>query len=401
MLTGKKITLGIAGGIAAYKTAELASSLVKNGAEVRTIMTASAQQFISPQTFSALTNNAVYTDMFQTPQIGGVNHIDLAQNTDLLVVAPATANIIAKAAHGIADDLLSTVIIAAGCPVIFCPAMNTQMYINPVVQQNIKKLQQLGYWFVGPNTGKLACGTSGPGRMSEPQEILAQIKNILTPGELKGTKLLITAGPTREPLDPVRYLTNRSSGKMGYSIAQAALEKGAEVTLISGPVNLPAPAGAELIYVETAEQMYNAVMAHYDDADIVIKAAAVADYRPKSVAKEKIKKDDESLVIELEKNPDILAELGKQKKDQILVGFAAETNNAEENAKKKLQRKNLDMLVLNNVSLPGAGFDVDTNIVTIMRRDGAVLELPLMSKQAVARRILEEIVSYRSKLPNE
>ncbi len=398
MLTGKKITVGIAGGIAAYKTAELVSSLVKCGADVRVVMTASAQQFIGPVTFSALTNNPVYTDMFVTPHVGGVTHIDLAQNTDLLVVAPATANIIAKAAHGIADDLLSAVVIAAGCPVMFCPAMNTQMYQNPVVQQNIKKLRQLGYCFVGPNSGKLACGTSGKGRMSEPQEIFKQIKNIFAPGDLSGLNVLVTAGPTREPLDPVRYLTNRSSGKMGYSLAKAAFERGAKVTLISGPVSLTNPSGIEVENVETAEQMYNAVLAHFDSADIVIKSAAVADYRPKQVAAKKIKKHEQALVLELEKNPDILAELGRRKKNQTLVGFAAETDNAEEYARQKLQQKNLDLLVLNNVRMPGAGFDVDTNIVTVMHKNGRVIELPLMSKLEAAGYILDEILLCRSTL---
>ncbi|MBM7855737.1 phosphopantothenoylcysteine decarboxylase/phosphopantothenate--cysteine ligase [Desulfohalotomaculum tongense] len=395
MLTGKKITVGIAGGIAAYKAAELVSGLVKNGADVRVVMTASAREFIQPLTFSALSGNTVYTDMFDSSHRYGVTHIELAQNADLLVVAPATANIIAKAANGIADDLLSTIILAANIPVMICPAMNTVMYNNPVVQQNIEKLCQLGCRIVGPNSGILACGAKGPGRMSEPREILQAIKRFFAP-DLAGVNILVSAGPTREPLDPVRYLTNRSSGKMGYNLARAAAERGGNVVLVSGPVNLPPPAGVELIKVETAEQMRRAMLDNFSAADIVLKAAAVADYRPKHAAGEKIKKNDDAVALQLVKNPDILAELGQLKKHQILVGFAAETGNIQEYARKKLEQKNLDMIVANNVSEEGAGFDVDTNIVTIIYRNGDMKKLPRMSKYAVAQSILDEVTAYRS-----
>lgn len=394
MLTGKNITLGVAGGIAAYKAVELVSGLTKKGAKVKVIMTESAQKFVQPLTFSAISHQSVFTDMFV--ENGGVTHIQLAQGADLLVVAPATANVIAKAAHGIADDLLSTVILAANCPILICPAMNTAMYQNPVVQQNIAKLHQLGYQFIGPNSGTLACGVSGPGRMSEPGEILAAIENLFLPGDMQGIKVLVSAGPTREPIDPVRYITNRSSGKMGYAIARAAAQRGAKVVLVSGPVNLSPPPNVELIKVETAQQMYKAMLEHFPTADVVIKSAAVADYRPKQVAKQKIKKQHTDLMtLEMEKNPDILASLGRLKQQQLLVGFAAETENLEEYARAKLQAKNLDILVANNVSAPGAGFNVDTNIVTIYQRNGTVESLPLMSKEKVAHHILDLVVSCR------
>lgn len=395
MLTGRNITLGVAGGIAAYKAAELVSSLTKKGAKVKVIMTAAAQEFIQPLTFSALSHHSVFTDMFDLKN-SGVTHIELAQKTDLLAVAPATANVIAKAATGIADDLLSTVILAASCPVLMCPAMNTIMYQNPVVQQNINNLQQLGYKFVGPNSGVLACGSSGAGRMSEPLEILKAIEQLFTPGDMDGLNILVSAGPTREPIDPVRYLTNRSSGKMGYSIARAAAQRGARVVLVSGPVSLPPPEGVKLIAVETAQQMHHAILKHFPATDVVIKAAAVADYRPKNIQKEKIKKQQSAqLVLELEKNPDILSQLGAEKKHQTLVGFAAETENLASYARAKLQDKNLDLLVANNVSTPGAGFDVDTNIVTIYQRNGAADKLPLMSKDAVAQHILDLLLAHR------
>ncbi|MEG6615234.1 bifunctional phosphopantothenoylcysteine decarboxylase/phosphopantothenate--cysteine ligase CoaBC [Peptococcaceae bacterium 1198_IL3148] len=393
MLTGKKITLGIAGGIAVYKVAELVSGLIKKGAVVKVIMTEGAQKFVQPLTFSALTGHDVYTDTFNSPRSGGVTHIELAQRADLFVVVPATANIIGKVASGIADDLLSTVLLAADCPVIICPAMNTVMYKNPVVQQNIAKLQQLGYHFIGPNCGRLACGTEGPGRMSEPGEILKYIAGFFQPGDLQGVNILVSAGPTREPVDPVRFITNRSSGKMGYSIAKVALQRGANVTLVSGPVNLSPPAGVELIKVETAQQMHTAMLERYDAAEVVIKSAAVADYRPLQVADKKIKKTADDLTLSMVKNPDILAELGQLKKHQILVGFAAETNDLDTYAREKLHKKNLDLLVANNVASPGAGFDVDTNVVSLYYRHQQVEHLPLMDKQQVAQRILDGVVA--------
>ncbi|WP_031516165.1 bifunctional phosphopantothenoylcysteine decarboxylase/phosphopantothenate--cysteine ligase CoaBC [Desulfofalx alkaliphila] len=400
MLTGRIITVGIAGGIAAYKSAELVSGLVKAKAKVRVIMTEGAQNFIRPMTFSALTGNAVFTDMFADNH-GGVTHIELAQNADLLVVAPATANIIGKVANGIADDMLSTVILAASCEVVFCPAMNTVMYKNPVVQQNIKKLRQLGYAFIGPNSGQLACGSTGPGRMSEPHEILHHIKQMFTAGDLEGVKILVSAGPTREPIDPVRYISNRSSGKMGYSIAKAARDRGAKVVLVSGPVNLPPPEGVTVIKVETALQMRRAMLENFPDSDVVIKSAAVADYRPKSVSDKKIKKSHDPMVLAMEKNPDILAELGRMKGNQVLVGFAAETGKLDEYARLKLRQKNLDLLVANDVSVPGAGFDVDTNIVKIFNRNGTVIDLPMMTKEEVAKHILDLVARYRSEQSGE
>lgn len=396
MLKGKKITVGITGGIAAYKAAELVSGLVQNGTVVNVIMTDAARQFVQPLTFATLAGNAVYTSMFDERYTGEITHLDLAQKADLLVIVPATANIIAKAAHGIADDLLSTVILATGGLVMICPAMNTVMYNNPVVQQNIAKLRQLGYYFVGPASGSLACGTSGLGRMKAPQEILQAIKQIFTGGDLAGVKVLISAGPTLEPLDPVRYIANRSSGKMGYHLAEVAMERGGEVILVSGPVQLPAPAGVQLVKVETARQMHQAIIENFNAVDVVIKAAAVTDYRPKQIAAEKIKKNEDQLLLSLQKNPDILAELGQLKQHQILVGFAAETNNLEQYAQAKLKNKNLDLLVANNVSMPGAGFDVDTNIVKIFCQNGTVTELPLMSKRAVASRILDLVVRCRN-----
>ncbi|MTI79799.1 MAG: bifunctional phosphopantothenoylcysteine decarboxylase/phosphopantothenate--cysteine ligase CoaBC [Firmicutes bacterium] len=395
MLTGKEITLGVAGGIAAYKTAELASGLVKNGAEVDVVMTASAQKFIQPLTFSALTGKTVHTEMFGSSYRCGVPHIELAQNADLLVVAPATANIIAKVTNGLADDLLSTIIMAANIPVMICPAMNTVMYNNPVMQQNIARLRQLGYYFVGPNSGPLACGTKGAGRMSEPGEILERIKRFFAP-DLAGLNVLVSAGPTREALDPVRYITNRSSGKMGYNLARAAAERGANVTLVSGPVSLTPPDGVNFISVETAEQMHRAMKENYTIADIVLKAAAVADYRPSTVVNQKIKKDGDTMVVEMKRNPDILAELGAMKEKQILVGFAAETNELENYAKRKMEKKNLDMIVANDVSEAGAGFDVDTNIVTIINYRGETKRLPIMSKYKAANNILDEALACRS-----
>ena len=392
VLTGRKITVGIAGGIAAYKTAELVSGLVKSGAKVRVVMTAAAQRFIAPLTFSALTGNSVHREMFDTQQ-GGVTHIELAQDADMLVIAPATANIIAKAANGIADDLLSTVVLAANCPVVFCPAMNNVMYNNPVVQRNVNRLRKLGYQFIGPNSGFLACGTSGAGRMSEPAEILQSLIDLLAPGDLEGVKILVSAGPTREPIDPVRYITNRSSGKMGYSIARAAAERGADVVLVSGPVNLEPPSGVEVINVETAQEMHRALMNYFSAADVVIMAAAVADYCPSEVAGEKIKKNEDALVLNMQKNPDILAEMGRLKTRQFIVGFAAETNQMEEYAKHKLVNKNLDLLVANDITIPGAGFDVDTNIVMLFHRNGKIEKLPLMSKYEVAGRILDELLT--------
>ena len=405
MLRSKRITIGITGGIAAYKTVELVRLLVKQNTDVNLIMTDAAKRFVQPLLFSSICSGRVYTDMFDS-QIcqdmyngrksdKGITHIELAQRSDLLVIAPATANIIAKSACGIADDLLSTVILAAGCDVVFCPAMNTAMYENPITQRNISKLKELGYHFIGPKSGDLACDTSGLGRMAEPTEIFRYIESCFRECDLKNEKILITAGPTIEDIDAVRYISNRSSGKMGYSLAEACVERGASVTLISGPVNLYPPSGVKLIKVRTAEQMYKAVMDNFKDSDIVIKAAAVADFKPKGVINKKIKKK-EILTLELEKTTDILLELGKMKAGKFLVGFAAETEEIDRHAVEKLEAKNLNMIVANDVSMHGAGFDVDTNIVKIFPKNGVVVKLSMMSKKDTAHRIIDEIIRCKN-----
>lgn len=397
MLAGKNITLGITGGIAVYKAAQLTSNLKAGGADVRVIMTRSASAFVSPLTFQTLSGNRVYSELFEPVMEWKVQHIELAAISDLLVVVPATANILGKVAGGIADDLLSTVIMATTCPVLFCPAMNVHMYQNPVVQRNLTVLKDLGYHFAGPGKGRLACGAEGPGRLAELDVIMEKIQALLpSKGDLRGLSILVTAGPTREPIDPVRYLTNRSSGKMGYALAGAAAKRGASVILISGPTNLQAPHGVEMRYVETAAEMFNEVMEYFPRVDIVIKAAAVADYKPREVSGQKIKKTGANLVIECDKNPDILAELGRRKAHQTLVGFAAETSNLEDNAHQKVRNKNLDLLVANDVTLPGAGFEADTNIVKLVYPGQYVLPLPIMDKTALAHRILDEVLKLRS-----
>lgn len=396
MLAGKRITLGVSGGIAAFKAAQLVSTLTSGGAEVRVIMTRSAMEFVKPLTFEVLSGHRVHTDLFEPSGDGTVQHIELATQADLLLVVPATANIIGKAACGIADDLLSTVVMAARCPVLFCPAMNVNMYKNPVVQRNLATLRDLGCHFVEPGVGRLACGAQGPGRLADLEAIQEKIELLLAPeGDLRGLTVLVTAGPTLEPLDPVRYLSNRSSGKMGYAVAGAAARRGARVVLVSGPTALKAPPGVELVSVESAAQMYDAVLERFSRADVVVKSAAVADYRPMRAAGQKIKKQAGTLVLELEKNPDILAELGRKKEHQILVGFAAETEDLEDNARRKVAGKNLDLLVANDVTLPGAGFGTDTNIAKLVYPDGTVKPLPKMSKKDLAHRILDEVLELR------
>ncbi|BAF59974.1 MAG: bifunctional phosphopantothenoylcysteine decarboxylase/phosphopantothenate--cysteine ligase CoaBC [Pelotomaculum sp.] len=395
MLAGKSITVGVTGGIAAFKAAQLVSNLKAGGASVQVIMTRSAREFVGQLTFQTLSGNRVRTELFEAAQ-GGVQHIELATRPDLIVVAPATANIIGKVACGIADDLLSTVIMAATCPVLFCPAMNVNMYRNRVVRRNMDMLKELGYHFVEPETGRLACGAEGQGRLAELDDIMEKIITLLVPEkDLSGLTVIVTAGPTVEPIDPVRYLSNRSSGKMGYAMACAAARRGARVILISGPTSLKPPHGVELIRVETALQMYDAVMEHFPGADVVVKSAAVADYRPKAVSPQKIKKHGRDLTIELEKNPDILAELGRRKKHQILVGFAAETEELETNARQKLESKNLDLLVANDVTQPGAGFGSDTNIARLVYPGGRTVPLPKMDKLLLAHRILDEVQALR------
>ena len=393
MMAGKKIVLGVCGGIAAYKAVEIVSRLKKAGASVQVIMTQGATKFVTPLTFRELSGNPVVHTMWDEPKTWNVEHIAIASWADCFLLAPATANIIGKLAHGIADDMLSTTLLATTAPVILAPAMNTNMYLNPITQQNIEKLRGVGYRFIEPGTGSLACGTSGPGRLPEPVDIVRAVEEFLTENlDLSGKKILVTAGGTREPIDPVRFIGNRSSGKMGYALAEAAVQRGATVILISGPVHLPPPPGVTTILVESARQMRDAVMAEFAECDIVIKAAAVADYRVSHQASHKIKKTDDNLTLILEKNPDILAELGQLKKNQVLVGFAAETEDLIGHAADKLRRKKADMIVANDVSLPGAGFNYDTNVVKLLYKDGRVEELPKMSKKELAGLILDRII---------
>ena len=398
MLKGKKIVLGVTGGIAVYKAVDLVSRLRKQGCEVRVVMTEHAQQFVTPLTFKEISGNQVAVSMWSSNQEFNVEHIALTNWADAFVVAPATANIIAKMAYGLADDLLSTTLLAAQAPIVVCPAMNTGMYENVATQENIAKLQGRGITVMPPAVGKLACGTSGAGRLPEPQEIVEFLNAFFAKreGDLRGLKVLVTAAGTREPIDPVRFVGNRSSGKMGYAVAQMAAERGAEVLLISGPSALSIPANVKAIKVETTNEMLEACLESYDKVDIVIKAAAVADYRPRDVAEQKIKKKtDDALTVVMDKNPDILKTLGAKKTHQVLVGFAAETQNLLENARDKVVKKNLDMIVANDVTAAGAGFNADTNIVKFLFANGEVRSLEQMPKVDVANCILDEALKIR------
>ena len=398
MLKGKKIVLGVTGGIAVYKAVDLVSRLRKQGCEVRVVMTEHAQQFVTPLTFKEISGNQVAVSMWSSNQEFNVEHIALANWADAFVMAPATANIIAKMAYGLADDLLSTTLLAAQAPIVVCPAMNTGMYENAATQENIAKLQGRGITVMPPAVGKLACGTSGAGRLPEPQEIVEFLNAFFAKreGDLRGLKVLVTAAGTREPIDPVRFVGNRSSGKMGYAVAQMAAERGAEVLLISGPSALSIPANVKAIKVETTNEMLEACLESYDKVDIVIKAAAVADYRPREVAEQKIKKKtDDALTVVMDKNPDILKTLGAKKTHQVLVGFAAETQNLLENARDKVVKKNLDMIVANDVTAAGAGFNADTNIVKFLFANGEVRSLEQMPKVDVANCILDEALKIR------
>ncbi|MGD6879442.1 bifunctional phosphopantothenoylcysteine decarboxylase/phosphopantothenate--cysteine ligase CoaBC [Bacillus infantis] len=391
MLNGKRILLCVTGGIAVYKAAALASKLTQAGAEVKVMMSESAVKFVAPLTFQALSRHDVYIDTFDEKDSRVIAHINLADWADLILVAPATANVIGKLANGIADNMITTTLLAATAPVWIAPAMNVHMYDHPAVQKNIKLLYEYGCRFIEPGEGYLACGYVGKGRLEEPEMIVSNIEGFFrNSGSLAGKKVVVTAGPTREKIDPVRYITNHSSGKMGYAIAEEALKAGALVTLISGPSSLAKPAGAAVIDVESAEEMYQAVDGVFDGADIVIKTAAVSDYRPKVVHESKVKKQDGDQVLELERTKDILLDLGRRKKQQILIGFAAETDHVEEYARKKLAKKNADMIIANNVKSEGAGFGTDTNIITIYKKDGGEIALPLMSKHEAAARILKE-----------
>ena len=392
MLQGKKIVVGVAGGIAVYKVVDIVSRLKKQGANVYVVMTKSAANFVTPLTFREISGHPVVVDMWNETPHWNVEHIALASSADLFLLAPATGNIIGKIANGIADDMLSTTVMATNATVILAPAMNTNMYLNPIVQQNIKKLSQLGYIFIEPESGMLACGTEGVGRLPAPEVIVDKvIEQLTTQKDFAGKKILITAGGTQEAIDPVRYIGNRSSGKMGYALAKIAAQRGAEVTLISGPTHLTPPVGVMVRHVQSAAEMREAVLSHYAVSDIVIKAAAVADYRPQTMATNKIKKNSTTLELVLEKTTDILLELGQLKKQQILIGFAAETQELIAHAQDKLTRKNLDMIVANDITVPGAGFNVDTNIVKLLHPDGRVQELPKMSKEQLAGIILDEI----------
>jgi phosphopantothenoylcysteine decarboxylase/phosphopantothenate--cysteine ligase len=391
MLKNKKIVLGITGGIAAYKAAELTRALVKEGAQVKIIMTKSAVEFVTPLTLQTLSQNQVYTDMFVPTDQYDMAHIALAEFADVFVIAPATANIIGKIASGIGDDLLSTTIMAETKPTLICPAMNDKMLSNPIVLENINKLRKFGYVVMDSAEGELACNTTGKGRLPDILEIVEEIKTLLTPKDFNGVKILITAGPTEEPLDPVRFITNLSSGKMGYALALASHRRGAEVTLITGPATLPLPPVEKIIKVRTAKQMHKAVMDNYKKAKIIIKAAAVADYCPKVMAVEKIKKDKKTLFLELERNPDIIAEIGRNKGNRVLVGFAMETQNLLANAAEKLKEKNLDLIVANDLKEEGAGFRTDTNIITIIDRAGKSESFGKMTKIEAAGEILNRV----------
>ncbi len=393
MLKGKTVVVGVCGGIAAYKVVDVVSRLRKLEADVYVIMTRNAAKFVTPLTFRSISHNPVVADMFDEPETFDIKHISLAEKADLMIIAPASANIIGKIAAGLADDMLTTTVMATKAPVLFVPSMNTNMYENPIVKENMALLMKLGYHFVEPDTGMLACGVSGKGRLPEPENIVCRAADILNPiRDLQGVKVLITAGPTREAIDPVRYISNHSSGKMGYAIAEAALKRGAAVKLISGPVNLHKPEKADIINVVTAEEMYENVLSNYEESDVVVMAAAVADYRCANISGKKIKKTGGNISLELIKTHDIAMEIGKVKGKRILVGFSAETDDLINNAKLKMKSKNLDMIVANDITKEGAGFNTDTNIVTLIGYDGSIKELPKMSKELVAHKILDEVV---------
>jgi phosphopantothenoylcysteine decarboxylase/phosphopantothenate--cysteine ligase len=397
MLKDKNIILGITGGIAAYKAAELTREFVKRGAKVKVIMTENAAMFIGPLTLQTLSGNPVYSSMFFLAGDSEIPHISLAQSADIIVVAPATANIIGKIVSGIADDLLSTTITATKAPVLICPAMNSNMYDNPILRSNIDKLSSLGYLFVNAGYGELACKSQGSGRLPDPADIAEEVEVLLTEKDLEGHRVLITAGPTQESFDPVRYISNHSSGKMGYALAIMARRRGADVTLISGPTSLSIPAGVKFTGVSSAEEMREAVMECLEESTVIIKAAAVADYRPSTSSDSKIKKKDGVLDVCLERTPDIISEVSSRKGSRVLVGFAMETENLLENAKGKMIARDMDLIVANELGLPGSGFQHDTNIVKIIDKSGNIEELPLMDKKDVADRILDRILEISGK----
>jgi phosphopantothenoylcysteine decarboxylase/phosphopantothenate--cysteine ligase len=390
------IVLGVTGGIACYKAVELVRLLVRAEFKVRVIMTRGAMEFVTPLTFQTLSGHPVATETFDLTQESEIGHINLADSADLFVIAPATANVIGKIASGIADDLLTTVLMATQAPVLISPAMNIHMYENPVLQENLRKLRRVGYHIMEPADGYLACGYEGKGRLPDPEKIAEEIERLLKNKDLSGEKLLITAGPNREPLDPVRYISNRSSGKMGYALARAGVRRGAEVALVSGPTALEPPVGARLIAVTTAADMRAAILKEYGQCTAVIMAAAVSDYHAAAVAEKKIKRGKGPIELRLEPNPDILKELGQNKDGRWLIGFAAETEDLTANAQKKLREKNLDIVVANNVAETGSGFDGDTNIATIVDRTGATRALPMMSKDELADQIYDHFLALKS-----
>lgn len=393
LLEGKHIVLGVTGSIAAYKIASLASMLVKKKADVTVIMTPNATNFINPITFESLTGNKCLVDTFDRNFEFQIEHVSLAKQTDVFLVAPASANVIARAAHGIADDMLTTTLLACQCPKLFAPAMNTRMYQNPIVQDNIRTLLHYGMEVITPASGYLACGDTGEGKMPEPEVLYEAVLRALTPKDLAGKKVLVTAGPTQEKMDPVRYISNHSTGKMGYAIAAAAVRRGADVTLVSGKVELVPPMDVHVVPVVSAADMAQVVKEAAPEQDIIIKAAAVADYRPRVAADEKMKKKDAELSVELERTEDILAWLGANRREgQILCGFSMETEHLLENSRAKLEKKKIDMIVANNLKQEGAGFGTDTNVVTLLTKEGTE-ELPLLTKEEVADRLLDRLLA--------
>ncbi|MBN2107992.1 MAG: bifunctional phosphopantothenoylcysteine decarboxylase/phosphopantothenate--cysteine ligase CoaBC [Deltaproteobacteria bacterium] len=398
VLQDKKIVLGVTGCIAVYKAAELVRQLVKLGADVHVVMTESAREFMAPLTFQTLSGNPVITEMFKLYEERKIGHITMAQRGDIVVVAPATANIIGKAANGIADEILSTVLIATRKPVLFAPAMNEGMWEHPAVMRNVQMLKDLGRCFVEPGSGDLACGDSGRGRLADIADIVDEIELMLSPSDFTGTRALVTAGPTQEFIDPVRFISNPSSGKMGYALARALRHRGADVVLISGPTMLPVPRGVHTVHIGSAQEMAAAVDTHFPASDIIIKAAAVADYRPRVVSMHKVKKNDDAPRIDLERTTDILADLGNKKGKRLLVGFAAETQDVLANARGKLERKNLDLIVANDVTIMDGGFGSDMNKATLLLPGGETVDVPAMTKQDLAHRILDCLAGIKLKL---
>ena len=399
MLKNKKIILGISGGIAAYKSAEICRGLKRTGAEVIVVMTQAGAKFITPLTMETLSENEVVTELFPEKKMVGTRHVSLADWCDLILIAPATANVMGKIRSGIADDILTTVVISTKSQVMLAPAMNVKMWENPIVQKNVSELKKLGYRFIEPGVGDLACGDVGRGRMAEPEEIVKQVTQLLSAQkDLQGKSILVTASRTVEAIDPVRYLSNPSTGKMGFALAEAAFRRGAKVTLISGPSSLEPPPGVDFISIKSASEMRDQVKKNLKKADCILMAAAVSDFQPEKTAQAKIKKDRAELVLKLKRTPDILKEVGRTKGKKILVGFSAETEDETKNAKAKLKEKNLDLIVVNNPKKPGAGFEVDTNVASIIDKKGKIQDLPLMSKKELASKILDKVSGLLKKV---